>query len=209
MSGVFVSLEGVEGAGKSTVIKALTEYFASRSQDIVFTREPGGTPIAEKIRSVLLDEHPEPMHDDCELLLVYAARVQHWHTIIRPSLETGKHVVCDRFTDATFAYQGAGRGLPMARIHELDHWAMEEQRPDLTIFLDLPVAVGRERTLQRDAIADRIEREDQEFFEAVRQGYLALVDAEPERFRVVDATAPADQVCRQVIGLVEEALDGH
>lgn len=203
----FVSLEGGEGAGKTTVLGALRRELAAAGDEVVVTREPGGTPLAETIRGLLLDPAHEPAAPETELLLMFAARAQHVREVIRPALERGAWVLCDRFTDSSYAYQGGGRGLDPALIETLER-AVVGLRPGLTILLDLDVAVGRERTLGRDLVPDRIERERDGFFERVRQAYRERAAADPGRFRVIDASRPADAVAEAAIGALRAWRDG-
>jgi dTMP kinase len=191
-SGLFISIEGGEGAGKSTVIAALSDLLSADGREVVLTREPGGTPEGEAIRALLLDpaNHVVP---EAELLLMFAARAQLVRRLIRPALARGAAVVADRFTDASYAYQGGGRGLDMDRIAELERWAAG-LKPDLTFLLDVGVAQGLARARARGGEPDRIEREREDFFERVRGVYLARAAAEPARFRVIDASRPADAV---------------
>jgi dTMP kinase len=189
----FITLEGGEGAGKSTVLNALRDALQSSGHDVVCTREPGGTPLAECIRDLLLDPAHEPPAPETELLLMFASRAQHVRETLRPALERGAWVLCDRFTDSSYAYQGGGRGLDVDFIAELERRAVGI-RPGLTLLLDLGVHQGRERMRVRDLVPDRIERERDEFFERVRAAYLARAASDPERVRVIDATPAADQV---------------
>jgi dTMP kinase len=182
----FITLEGGEGAGKSTCLALVQRYFAERGLPLVVTREPGGTPLAEEIRELLLRRRDEAVAPDTELLLVFAARAQHLAEVIRPALARGDWVLCDRFTDATYAYQGAGRGLALARIAELEQMVQGDLRPGRTLLLDLPVAQGLARAAAR-AEKDRFESEQQAFFERVRAAYRARAEAEPQRFRCIDA----------------------
>jgi dTMP kinase len=202
--GVFVSLEGGEGAGKSTVLAALRDRLAEAGFEVVCTREPGGTPAGEAIRQLLLD----PAHAlvaESELLLMFAARAQLVREVIRPALARGAAVVADRFTDASFAYQGGGRGLDGGRIADLERWAAGV-KPDLTILLDVAVAEGLQRARSRGGEPDRIEREREDFFERVRATYLARARAEPKRFRVIDAGQPVDAVLAAVRAALAEWL---
>tara|TARA_R110002020_G_scaffold18983_19_gene65814 strand:- start:80 stop:706 length:627 start_codon:yes stop_codon:yes gene_type:complete len=192
MPGFFISLEGGEGAGKSTVLAALREVLAEGGREVVCTREPGGTPEGEAIRELLLAPGRE-LVPEAELLLMFAARAQLVRQVIRPALERGAAVLADRFTDASFAYQGGGRGLDTGHIAELERWAAG-LRPDLTFLLDVGVAQGLERARSRGGEPDRIESEREDFFERVRRTYLARAAAEPARFRVIDASQPADAV---------------
>lgn len=192
-----VTLEGGEGAGKSTVLAALRAAFEAAGIEAVYTREPGGTPLAEQIRGLMLDTHHEPATDETELLLAFAARAQHVRAAILPALQRGDWVVSDRFTDASYAYQGAGRGGDADFIAELERRVVGI-RPALTLLLDVPVEVGLARMRGRGA-ADRIERERNDFFERVRQGYRDRAAAEPQRFEVIDAAQPADAVAAQAV----------
>ena len=206
MSGLFITLEGPEGAGKSTN----REYLAARLQeagcDVLLTREPGGTPLAERIRELLLEPSDEPMAADTELLLVFAARAQHLAQVIRPALAAGKVVLCDRFTDATYAYQGGGRGLPLERIALLEEFVQGGLRPDLTLVFDLPVDIGLARAAARGRL-DRFEQEARSFFEAVRQTYLARAALAPARYRLLDAAQPLAAVQVQLDALLPELLE--
>ena len=192
-----VTLEGGEGAGKSTVLDALRGELETQGYEVLCTREPGGTPLAEMIRALLLDPAHEPPSPQAELLLMFASRAQLVRTTIAPALARGAAVVADRFTDASFAYQGGGRGLDSGRIAELERWAAGV-RPDLTFLLDVGVAQGLARARSRGGEPDRIESEHDAFFERVRATYLARAAAEPARFRVVDASRPADVVLADV-----------
>ncbi|WP_407352352.1 dTMP kinase [Luteimonas sp. R10] len=194
----FVSLEGGEGAGKTTVLEALRDALRSAGEDVACTREPGGTPLAEMIRGLLLDPGHEPPAAETELLLMFAARAQHVRETIRPALERGAWVLCDRFTDSSYAYQGSGRGLDTGFIAALERHAVGLQ-PGLTLLLDIDVDRGRARTRGRDPRPDRIERERDDFFERVRAGYRARAAAEPGRFRVIDAAQAADAVAAEAV----------
>ena len=206
MSGLFITLEGPEGAGKSTNREYLAERLTSAGCDVLLTREPGGTPLAERIRELLLTPSAEPMAADTELLLVFAARAQHLAQVIRPALAAGKVVLCDRFTDATYAYQGGGRGLSLERIALLEGFVQGSLRPDLTLVFDLPVEVGLARAAARGRL-DRFEQEAQDFFEAVRQAYLARAPQTPARYRLLDAAQPLAAVQAQLDGLLPELLE--
>ena len=203
--GLFLTLEGAEGVGKSTNIEFITEYLEQRGIEYVLTREPGGTQLAEKIREVLLAVHEEPMSELTELLLVFAARAQHLDRIIEPALASGKWVVCDRFADATFAYQGAGRGLSVETIGQLQSLVQGELRPDLTLILDLDPEIGMERAINRGKL-DRFELEQQSFFRSVRQGYLDIAEAEPERCVLIDASKPLEDVKLDLLAALEQGL---
>lgn len=202
-TGLFVTLEGPEGAGKTTNRQFLADHLQQAGYQVVLTREPGGTGLAEKIRELLLARHDEPMAVDTELLLMFAARAQHLQQLIRPALAQGKIVLCDRFTDATYAYQGGGRGIDQQRIAVLENFVQGQLRPDLTVLFDLPVEVGMARARQRGAL-DRFELEQQEFFAAVRNNYLQRAQAEPKRFRLINAGLPLEQVQQQLLPLLQE-----
>ncbi|MBS9402135.1 dTMP kinase [Halomonas sp. TRM85114] len=191
--GRFITLEGGEGVGKSTNLALVADWIEAQGIEVVRTREPGGTARAEAIRGLLLDaDVTEPLEDDAELLLVFAARAQHLASKIRPALARGAWVVCDRFTDATFAYQGGGRGIPAARISALEAFVQQGLQPDLTLLLDMPMQAAQRRLqgrLDRDGEQrDRFEREHGEFFEAVRRAYLERAAAAPDRIAVIDAS---------------------
>ncbi|MDF1623913.1 dTMP kinase [Pseudohongiella nitratireducens] len=197
VSGRFLTLEGGEGVGKSTNIQFITQLLKKRGIDCLVTREPGGTELAEKIRELLLSDHSEPVGELTELLLVFAARAQHLQQKIKPALAAGKWVLCDRFTDATFAYQGAGRGLNRDVIAALEALVQGELRPDLTVLLDIDPAIGLARAGQCGT-PDRFEKEKLTFFERVRKGYQERADAEPGRFLVIDASAPLSEVQEEI-----------
>lgn len=197
MTGRFITLEGVEGVGKSTNLEHIKCRLEAAGIKLVVTREPGGTEMAEEIRALLLQPRDESVSEMAELLLMFAARAQHLHALIKPSLEAGTWVLCDRFTDATFAYQGGGRGVSFEWILTLEAMVQQSLRPDLTLLLDLPVEVGLERARQRSAF-DRFEAEQQHFFEQVRKVYLHRAAQEPERFAIIDATPSIDRVQAQI-----------
>jgi len=203
--GRFISIEGGEGAGKSSNIARICSRLQEAGKTVVVTREPGGTPLAEEIRKLLLAQRAEPMSSATELLLVFAARAQHVQTVILPALARGDWVVSDRFSDATHAYQGAGRGMDSSAIDTLSRLVLHGFRPDLTILLDLPVACGMQRAAGRGA-PDRFEGEEWAFFERVRSSYLEMASREPRRFRLVDASVPLADVERAVIAVVDEFL---
>jgi dTMP kinase len=206
MSGFFLTLEGPEGAGKSTNLEYLAQRLGEQGVEVVITREPGGTALGERVRSLLLEPSDEPMTVDAELLLVFAARAQHLQRVICPALARGALVLCDRFTDATYAYQGGGRGLPTQRIAALEQFVQGELRPDLTLVFDLPIEVGLTRAAARGRL-DRFEQENREFFIAVREAYLRRAAAEPARYRVVDAAQPLAQVQAFLDRLLPEILE--
>lgn len=206
MNGLFITLEGPEGAGKSTNRDFIASRLRERGVEVLLTREPGGTPLAERIRELLLAPSDESMAVDTELLLMFAARAQHLDRVIRPALEAGQVVLCDRFTDATYAYQGGGRGVSMARIAELERFVQGSLRPDLTLVFDLPVEVGLQRAAARGRL-DRFEQEDRSFFDAVRQTYLERAAQAPERYRVIDAAKSLADVQRYLDALLPELLE--
>jgi len=195
--GYFITIEGIEGAGKSTVIKFIEKLLREKNIDLVLTREFGGTEIAEKIRKILLDHHQEKMHPNTEILLAFAARAQHLENLIIPSLNSGKWVICDRFTDTSYAYQGAGRGIDMKKIATLENFVQGKLRPDYTFLLDLDVHIGFAR-VKKFRELDRIEAEDIEFFQRIRSCYLERAKSEPERFIIIDAARPLTQVEEQI-----------
>lgn len=205
--GCFITVEGIEGAGKTTCLERLAARIAARGHRLLVTREPGGTPLGEDLRQLLLGHRHDGMADDTELLLMFAARAEHLHARIEPALAAGSCVLCDRFTDATYAYQGHGRGIDLQRIAALETWVQGARRPDLTLLLDLPVAMGLERAGRRSS-PDRFERQAMAFFERVRQGYLSLAEAHPQRYRVIDAAQPLAAVSDRVTAVIDRFLDG-
>jgi len=191
----FITVEGGEGSGKSSQMGAMRAFLEAHGRRVVLTREPGGTPAGEAIRALLLAPDETPIAAETELLLVFAARCEHLARVVRPALAGGAWVVCDRFTDATYAYQGGGRGIEPGRIAALERWVQGGLRPDLVLVLDVPVEVGHARVAGRSgARRDRFEREDRAFFERVRAAYLARARAAPERYRVIDATRGPEAV---------------
>jgi len=203
---MFITVEGSEGAGKSTNLEFIQEQLQSAGKELVMTREPGGTELGEAIRELLLGHKHDGMSDDCELLLMFAARAEHLNRVIKPALEQGNWVVCDRFTDATYAYQGGGRGIPMQRIEVLENWVQGELRPDLTLFLDIPVDVGLKRAGDRSA-PDRFERQQIDFFERVRACYLERARSDVARYRIIDAGQSLEDVQRDIARILAEILD--
>ena len=206
MTGLFITLEGPEGAGKSTNREYLAAHLRAQGLDVVLSREPGGTPLAERIRELLLTPSDETMASDTELLLVFAARAQHLAQVIRPALARGAVVLCDRFTDATYAYQGGGRGLSQERIAALESFVQGDLRPDLTLIFDLPVEVGLARASARGRL-DRFEQEGRAFFDAVRNAYLQRAAADAARYRVVDAAQSLSDVQLSLDVLLPELLE--
>ena len=206
MKGVFITFEGIEGCGKSTQTHLLSRHLEAEGHDVVVTREPGGTPLAEALREILLDPANDAMAPLTELLLYEAARAQHVHELIRPAIEAGSVVLCDRFFDSTTAYQGAGRQLPDIDFEKLHSLATGGLSPDMTIFLDLPVDVGLKRATVSSA-PDRIEGEAIDFHERVRQGFLDLVERHPERIKSLDATGPPEDIAIAVSALVDPLVE--
>jgi dTMP kinase len=204
--GRFVTFEGIEGAGKSTQITRVSKSLSERDIGHIVTREPGGTPLGEEIRDLVLRARGEAVPDVAELLLMFAARAVHLANLIEPTLAAGQWVLCDRFTDATYAYQGAGRGVAVDCIRQLETLVQGRRRPDLTLLLDLPMQAGLERARQRNAgrerEEDRFEGERAEFFERVRASYLARAAAEPRRMVIIDARQPADDVTAQITAVL-------
>jgi dTMP kinase len=202
----FITLEGIEGAGKTTVADRLTQALRARGLTVHATREPGGTPVAERIRAVVLDRGEEHISATAETLLMFGARQVHVDNLIRPALTRGEWVLCDRFTDATHAYQGGGRGVDRQLIERLAQAVHGDLQPDVTILLDVPVRVGLERMQARRGAVDRFEIESAEFFDRVRTRYLELARAQPQRFRIIDATVKLDEVCTAALAALEQAL---
>lgn len=203
MTGKFITLEGIEGAGKSSHLAFIEAWLQRVGKTVLRTREPGGTPLGESIRQILLDHRNTAMTSDTELMLMFAARAQHLAQVIRPALARGDWVVCDRFTDATYAYQGGGRGVDSQRIAALEDWVQGTLRPDLTVLLDVPEDVGLKRAGERGE-KDRFEREQAEFFARVRASYLKLAQLHPARYRVLDASRPLADVQNQIQMVLEE-----
>ena len=195
--GQFITVEGTEGVGKSTNMDFIESWLKRAGKELVITREPGGTELGEKLRAVLLDAKEQSMCDDTELLLMFAARAQHLHEVIQPALDAGKWVLCDRFTDSTYAYQGGGRGIELSRIAQLETWVQGHRRPDVTLILDLPIDVGLERAGKRSA-PDRFELEKHDFFNKVRDTYLSRAAANPERYQVIDASPSISDVQQSI-----------
>ena len=206
MSGRFITVEGGEGAGKTTQLAFMRDYLEQAGCRVVVTREPGGTMLGEDIRHLLLGHRHNGMTLAAETLLMFAARAEHLDKVIRPALAEDCWVLCDRFTDATYAYQGGGRGLPLERIAVLEDWAQGELRPDWTLLFDLPVTVGLARAGKRSA-ADRFEQEDVAFFARVRAIYLDRAARHPDRYRVIDADRPVDVVRAEVQRWLADRLE--
>lgn len=194
----FITFEGVDGAGKSTGLEWFANALRERGIDLLVTREPGGTPLGEKLRELVLHES---MHAETEALLMYASRREHVEQVIRPALQRGTWVISDRFSDASFAYQGGGRGVPVAKLEQLEQWTHGDLQPDLTLLFDIPVEVARER-LSNNASLDKFEREQGEFFNKVRQAYLARVAKTPQRYAVIRAEKPLNEVQQQLADIL-------
>ncbi len=208
MSGQFITIEGGEGVGKTTQLAFMREYLEQAGYRVTLTREPGGTALGEEIRSLLLGHRHDGMALATETLLMFAARAEHLERAIRPALAAGHWVLCDRFTDATYAYQGGGRGLSLERIAILENWVQDDLRPDLTLIFDAPVAVGLERAARRGA-ADRFEREETAFFERIRAVYLDRARQEPDRCRIVNADRPVAVVRAEVEAILAGWLERY
>ncbi|MEO5574048.1 MAG: dTMP kinase [Gammaproteobacteria bacterium] len=202
MTARFITIEGIEGAGKTTSINFISHYIENKGKKLVTTREPGGTELGEQVRALLLSHRLNAMTADTETLLMFAARAQHLHQVIRPALAAGHWVLSDRFTDASYAYQGGGRGISAERIAVLEDWVQDGLRPDLTLLMDLPAALGLQRAHRR-SLPDRFESEQLAFFERVREAYLGQAQRHPHRYRVIDASQPLDAVRQQIA----QALD--
>jgi dTMP kinase len=202
MKGKFITVEGIEGVGKTTNIDFIHQQLLAAGRDVVLTREPGGTPLGEAVRGLLLDPEYTGMDSTCELQLMFAARAEHLAKVIWPALEKGQWVLCDRFTDATYAYQGGGRGIDTGVIARLEELVQGDFRPDLTLLLDVPVETGLARASKRGAM-DRFEQEQVGFFEKVRKCYLEMAGASPRRYRVIDASLPLDEVQKQIAAIFQ------
>ena len=193
--GKFITLEGVDGAGKSTHLAWLVNHLRGLGRTVVQTREPGGTPLGEKLRELLLHE---PMHLETEALLMFAARREHLEQVIKPAIARGEWVVCDRFTDASFAYQGGGRGLSIEKLGQLENWVQEGLQPDLTLLFDLPIDIAAQRMAGAARQLDRFEQEQADFHERVRAAYLARAARMPARVRVIDSRQSINQIQKQL-----------
>lgn len=194
----FITIEGIEGTGKSTCVKWITQWLQNQGMHLTVTREPGGTEVAEKIREVILSHYQETMINETELLLFFAARAQHIHHFIKPALANNTWVICDRFTDASYAYQCGGRGIAQQKIQALEQWVHPDLQPDLTLLLHAPVEVALQRLQSRNEDLDRIENQQQLFFQRVQDFYFQLAEQYPHRFRLIDASQPLDKVEQQL-----------
>lgn len=199
--GKFITLEGIDGAGKSTHLSWLADFLRGKGLRVVVTREPGGTIMGEKLRELLLDQH-QSMHPETETLLMFAARREHLDKVILPALARGEWVISDRYMDASFAYQGAGRGVSLEKLTLLEEWVQGSFSPDLTLYFDLPAEVGRAR-VQSIKTADRFERESDRFFDRVRQGYLQRARQFPQRIRLIDASLRIDPIRQELMTVIE------
>ena len=209
MAGLFITLEGPDGSGKTTQLRLLADWLRARDYSLLVTREPGGTHIGEDIRELLHDCAHVEMSPHAEILLYSASRAQLVAEVIRPALQAGKVVLCDRYFDSTYAYQGYGRGLSLDALRSITDFAVQGLKPDLTLYLDVPAAVGLRRREQSGEALNRLDRETVAFHERVRQGYLALAGAEPGRWRVVDAVGPVDAVQQKLRTLLQRVLAGR
>lgn len=199
MKGKFITFEGIDGAGKSSHVEWLAEWLRAQGKTVQVTREPGGTELGEKLRTLLLND---PMHLETETLLMFAARREHLAQLIEPALARGEWVVCDRFSDATYAYQGGGRGLDRAKFLTLEHWVHGHVQPDLTLLFDLPLEVARERIVLANRVLDKFEQERVDFHERVRQAYLERAHANPSRIRVIDADQSLENIRKSLEQIV-------
>ena len=205
---MFITVEGIEGVGKTTHLKTINDYLCEKGHVVVLTREPGGTPMGEEIRHIILSHRGEKVLPMTELLLLFAARMQHIETVIRPALLRGEWVLCDRFIDATYAYQGGGRGMPWDVIHQLEQLVVKDCKPDLTLIFDVPVATGLNRVKKRQQVEDRIEQEKIEFFERVRKAYLERASLNKNQYRVIDAQKTLVEVQEIVLDQIKRWLEG-
>ena len=206
MAGKFISIEGVEGAGKSTQVSFIQDYLTSLGKIVVVTREPGGTELSEKIRHLLLEPSSNSMANDTELLLMFASRAEHVSQVINPALHRGDWVLCDRFLDATYAYQGGGRGIERQRIQQIADWTLRGLIPDLTLLFDLPVELGLERVIERKEDMDRFEQEKIDFFQKIRKSYLKSAKADPNRIKILDASLSIIKIQEQLTQLIKPLI---
>ena len=206
MNPLFISIEGIEGAGKSTQLSFIQRYLSEKGKKLTVTREPGGTALGEQIRTLLLTPTETGMAVDTELLLMFAARAEHIEQIIKPALQRDEWVLSDRFTDATFAYQGGGRGIEQQRISEIANWTLNGLQPDLTLLFDLPVELGQQRVLSRNEGVDRFEQEKVDFFQKVRDCYLERAEQEPQRIKIIDASQSITDIELQLTNILQPLL---
>ena len=205
IKGQFITIEGTEGVGKSTNINFIEKCLKAANKELIITREPGGTVLGEKLRNILLDAKEQSISDDTELLLMFAARAQHLKEVILPAINSGKWVLCDRFTDSTYAYQGGGRGIDMQRIAQLEQWVQGDLRPDMTLILDLPVELGLERAGKRST-PDRFELEKYDFFNKVRDTFLSRASLSIHRYEVIDASQTLEDVQKSIHSVIEKMI---
>lgn len=206
MNGKFISIEGIEGAGKSTQLAFIERYLTQQGKTVVVTREPGGTKLGEQIRELLLAPREEGMAVDSELLLMFAARAEHIEQVIKPAISRGDWVISDRFVDATFAYQGGGRGIPTDRIKQISDWTLKDLQTDMTFLFDLPVELGQQRVISRNGEIDRFEQEKTNFFQQIRDCYLQRSQQEPERMKVIDASQNISDIESQLSNYLVKLL---
>ena len=206
MNGKFISIEGIEGAGKSTQLAFIERYLKQHGKQLVVTREPGGTELGEQIRTLLLTPTTTSMAVDTELMLMFAARAEHVAQVIKPALANGNWVLSDRFTDATFAYQGGGRGIDQQRIKSIADWTLNGLQPDLTLLFDVPVEVGQQRVQSRNQGVDRFEQEKVDFFQRIRDCYLERAQQEPERIKIIDASQSITEIEAQLTLILKPLL---
>lgn len=206
MTGKFISIEGIEGAGKSTQLAFIQRYLTEQGKQLVVTREPGGTELGEQIRTLLLTPTTTGMASDTELMLMFAARAEHVEQVIKPALERDDWVLSDRFVDATFAYQGGGRGIDLQRISTLSDWTLKGLQTDVTFLFDLPVEIGQQRVLSRNEGIDRFEQEKVDFFQRIRECYLQRAQQEPNRIKVIDASKSIVEIELQLTVLLDKLL---
>ncbi len=206
MNGKFITIEGIEGAGKSTQLAFIQRYLTDHDKQLTLTREPGGTDLGEQIRTLLLTPTESGMAVDTELLLMFAARAEHVSKVIKPALERGDWVISDRFTDATFAYQGGGRGIEQQRITAIADWTLKGLQPDLTFLFDLPVELGQQRVRSRNEVIDRFEQEKIDFFQQIRDCYLERAQQAPQRIKIIDASQSITEIEAQLIQILQQII---
>ncbi|MBL4638420.1 MAG: dTMP kinase [Proteobacteria bacterium] len=206
MNGKFISIEGIEGAGKSTQLAFIERYLKQQGKNVVVTREPGGTALGEQVRELLLAPRDEGMAVDTELLLMFAARAEHIDQVIKPAIQRGDWVISDRFVDATFAYQGGGRGIAAARIEQISAWTLNGLQTDITFLFDLTVELGQQRVISRNGVVDRFEQEKTAFFQKIRDCYLQRSQQEPNRIKVIDASKTINEIELQLTAALDRLL---
>jgi dTMP kinase len=206
MNGKFISIEGIEGAGKSTQLAFIENYLKQQGIKVIVTREPGGTVLGEQIRELLLSPRKEGMAVDTELLLMFAARAEHLEQVIKPAIQRGEWVISDRFVDATFAYQGGGRGISTERIKQISDWTLKDLQTDVTFLFDLPVELGQQRVISRKENIDRFEQEKTDFFQKIRDCYLQRSQQEPNRIKVIDASKSITEIEIQLSSILDKLI---